>query len=255
MGNWYNRNMKKSSIFLIIIFLSIVILVSYFVFKNNEKEIVITPTIPIKEEPISLCYYYLEKNENGLYDKAYLRLDILGEKVIGEFNNFPAEKDSKTGNFEGTVGPLDPKIMGRTANLWWNSFAEGIQVKEELLVEFGDGSASALYGEMIDRGDGVYLYKDKKEIFFGPSLSQISCDDLDEIILVEKYLKDNINTITQTKPVLGGVWYPLSILINYTLNEGIFVYEDGHIQGEVRFQYEFNIKTKDIDIKNIEKVK
>ncbi len=245
--------MKKNVIVFIVLicFLVGVVLGGFWLIKNNKNKIKDENTNQvIVKEPVSLCYFYSNKTDSGLYDKASIRLDINGENVTGEFNNYPAEKDSKIGTFSGTVGPLDPKIMGRTAKLWWNSLAEGMQVKEELNIEFGDGSASALYGEMVDRGDGVYIYKDKTELSFGPSLGQISCEDLDKINAVEKYVKDNIKTIATNKPVLGGSWYVTSIFVNYTLNEGTITYEDGHIQSKATFEYKFDSNTKNVTIEN-----
>ena len=163
---------KKISILIIVVLL---IIIGFLLFRNYK---VISPTITEEQKiRVSLCYYYSNKTDNGLEDRAWLRLDITnGTNVSGEFDNYPAEKDRKTGAFIGTAGPLNQNTMGRTAELWWNSSAEGMQVKEELNVEFGDGSASALYGEMVDRGDGVYVYKDKTALSFGSSLSQIDCD-------------------------------------------------------------------------------
>jgi hypothetical protein len=170
--NHNNIMRKKISILIIIVLL---LIIGFLLFRNNK---VISPTITEEQKnPVSLCYYYLNKTDNGLYDKSWLRLDITnGVNVSGEFDSYPAEKDSKVGTFSGTAGLLNQNTMGRTAELWWNSLAEGMQVKEELNVEFGDGSASALYGEMVDRGDGVYVYKDKTALSFGPSLSQIDCE-------------------------------------------------------------------------------
>jgi len=165
--------MKKYTIFLVIL---ILLILGYFVSVQKNKE-------ATNVEPISLCYFYSKKTDIGLYDKAWLRLNLRGEKVLGEFNNYPAETDSKIGKFEGAIGPLDQKTMARTVNLWWDSFAEGIKVKEELLVEFRDRSATVAYGEMIARGDGVYVYKDKNKLTFGPSFEQVSCADLDEKIV------------------------------------------------------------------------
>ena len=245
--------MKKNIIvFVVLICVLIgVVLGGFLLTKKNKNQVKNENTNQlVAKEPVSLCYYYSNKTDRGLYDKAFLRLDINGENVSGEFNNYPAEKDSKIGIFSGTVGPLDQKIMGRTAELWWNSLAEGMQIKEELNIEFGDGSASALYGEMADRGDGVYIYKNKTELFFGPSLGQISCEDLDKIIAVEKYVRDNIKTIATNKPVLGGSWYITSIFINYTLNEGNITYEDGHMESKATFKYKFDPNTKNIIIEN-----
>ena len=70
---------------------------------------------------------------------------------------------------------MNPQTSSRMAELVWNSSAEGMNVTEELNIEFGEGSAVALFGEMIDRGDGVYVYKDKKKLSPGVQLSQFDC--------------------------------------------------------------------------------
>jgi hypothetical protein len=228
--------MKNLKIFYSVIVVCVVVVGIYLILTNSKKE---PDIIQAVKEPVSLCYIYSNKTDRGFYDKASIRLDINGENVSGEFKNIPAEKDSKVGKFKGTVGPLDKEIMGRTANLWWDSMAEGMQVKEELIIEFGDGSASALFGEMVDRGDGVYVYKNKNELSFGTELWQISCEDLVEKEIVEKYIKDNIKNIASNDPVLGGSWYVLSINTVPSTNSGEVAYEDGHIQSKATFTYEY----------------
>lgn len=214
--------------------------------KENNSEIV-------KKESVSLCYRYSKKTDRGFYDKFWLKVNIAGNEVTGEFQSLPAEKDSKIGSFTGMVGPLDQKAMARMADVWWDSFAEGMQVKEELRFSFGDGSAQIVGGEMIDRGDGVYVYKDKTKPIYGfPTMTQISCEDLDEINAVEKYVRDNIKTIATNKPVLGGSWYTTAVFINYTLNEGTVTYEDGHIESKANFTYAFDLNTKNTTITKFE---
>jgi len=132
------------------------------------------------EGPVLFCYSYSKKISDGLYDKASLKLNINNDIVSGEFNNYPAEKDSKIGSFEGLIGPLDKEITERTAVVWWNSLAEGMQVKEELIIELNGKNANVAFGEMIDRGDGVYIYKDKKKLSYDFVLSKISCDNLNK---------------------------------------------------------------------------
>jgi hypothetical protein len=161
----------------------------------------------------------------------------LGDKVTGEYQNLPAEKDSKVGIFTGTVGKMDPEIGGRIADVWGDSFAEGMRVTEQLNIEFGEGSAVALFGEMVDRGDGVYLYKDATKLTPGFQMSQTDCEALDDKITVEKYIRDNIKVIAPKKSVLGGSWYITSVSINPSAKTGTMTYEDGHIQGKASFNY------------------
>lgn len=213
---------------------------------NNQEEI---------SEPISLCYYLSKKTDIELYDRTWLKINILDDKVNGEFQHLPAETDSKIGAFEGEVGPLDPKIMGRRANVWWNSFAEGMSVKEELVIEFGEGSATVAFGEMVDRGDGVYVYKDKENLFYIEQMNQIDCNFLEEKINVEKYVQDNIKTIATNKPVLGGSWYVFSVEVIPSTNKGFVIYEDGHIQSKANFTYIYKEYTQEIEISKFEIIK
>ena len=63
-----------------------------------------------------------------------MKLDIDGGKVSGVYNFLPAQKDIKVGKFEGTVGLLNQNSMSRQASVFWDSFAEGMSVKEELKI-------------------------------------------------------------------------------------------------------------------------
>lgn len=165
--------MKK----LIITIIGIIIaaLVWFMMFHKNVSA---PSPITATTEPVMMCYYYSKKQSSGFYDRAILKMSLAGaggSQVTGEYKNLPAEKDSKSGTFTGTVGPVDPKISARTADVWWNSMAEGMQVTEQLKIVFGDGSAVAQFGEMVDRGDGTYVYKDPAHLTNGFQMSQIDC--------------------------------------------------------------------------------
>lgn len=188
-------------------------------------------------ETRSLCFYKNKKNEIDLYDRAWLELNISNNKIKGEFQNLPAETDSKIGKFVGIMDQLDQNNMSRSATLLWDSFAEGIETKEELLVKWGDGSATVAFGEMIDRGDGVYVYKNKNNLYWIEQMDQIDCENLREKLYIEKYIRDNIQTISPNKPVLGGIWYVVSVNIDSNLKTGEVLYEDGHIQNKANFKY------------------
>ena len=242
---------KKLSIILFVIF---VIVSGVYLLGNSKKEKSSAPEIidETKKEDTktSLCYLYFKKTDRNFYDEAWLKMDLTGEKVVGEFRNLPAEKDSKVGSFEGTVSVLNQQSMSRTADVWWNSFAEGMREKEELLINFGDGNAKVFFGEMVDRGDGVYVYKDKSTLKYGPELNQISCEDLNEKLTVEKYVRDNIKTIATNKEVLGGTWNVISVTAIPSVNTGDVIYEDGHIESTATFGYEFNQQDNSVSIKN-----
>jgi len=253
----------------ILIFLIILILggVSYsFVLQNKERNELAKLQELLDEEDkqnesllneeedkiISMCYYRTDKTETGLYDKSWIRIDIDGDKVKGEFQNLPAEKDSKVGKFDGTVGPVVKEKMARVANVVWDSFAEGMNNKEELIFEFGDGSATVAFGEMVNRGDGVYVYKDKANLFYQETMSQIDCEDLEEKIYMEKYVRDNIDSIAKQQEVLGGSWYVLNVYIDANNNRGEVLYEDGHIQASADFSYEYNKTSSNVNMTSFE---
>lgn len=229
--------MKKLIVSLIVIVLVVVALVLIFTKDEQIEPIIKTP------EPIAMCYKYSKQTSRGFVDRAWLQMNILGEKVTGEYQNLPAEKDSKVGTFAGTVGPMDPKISGRIADVWWNSLAEGMQVTEQLKIEFGEGSAVVLFGEMVDRGDGTYVYKDATKLTPGFQMSQTDCESLQEMLAVEKYIRDNIETIVPKEPKMKDTWYYATVLnINSLAKTGIMLitYENGQMQKEISFSYTKN---------------
>lgn len=233
-----------------LLFIGVIILLIWgfsTIYKKDAAVVVVEPTV------IPLCFYAETPTGRGLFDVALLKMNLVGDTVTGEFRNIPAEKDSKVGTFEGTVSAVDPIVMARTANVWWDSLAEGMHVTEELKIIFGEGNAQAGFGEMIDRGDGAYIYKDVSKIVYGKTMTDVACSDLDDRLLVEKYIRENIVTLAQTKPVLGGTWYITRVSLDPTPKTGMMFYEDGHIVGSATFSY-----TRDGDqvtISNIKKIK
>lgn len=169
--------MKKSILILTFTVIAIFIIVRYFP-KSTMKDTSSAET----NIPIDMCYFYEKETSTGLFDRSWVILSIVGSDVTGEFYSIPAEKDAKTGSFVGNVGPVKQQSMSRTASLLWNSSAEGMNVQEQLAIEFGDGSAVALYGEMVDRGDGIYMYKDTNALTPGFNMWQIDCMQLIEKI-------------------------------------------------------------------------
>lgn len=237
---------KKLTIIAFVVFLTIISF-NYF---NKNGEILNKINKTTSEESATLCYFYSKDTDKGFHDESWIHLNIVGEKVYGEFRYIPREKDSKIGKFEGTISPLRRESSNRTATVWWDAEAEGMTTKEELILEFSENSATVGFGEMIDRGDGVYVYKDKEKLSYIPILLKVSCDDLVEKNSVESYVKDNIKTIATNNPALGGSWYVVSINVDSSLNTGTAIYEDGHIQSKASFEYEYDQNTKNITIKN-----
>jgi hypothetical protein len=211
-------------------------------------------SMPVVEkiEPIEICYFRSDKTTSGFYDGAWLKLNIVGKNVTGEFQNLPAESDSKVGTFSGTTETLDQATMSITANVIWQSRAEGMEVPEELILKWGDGSATAGFGEMVDRGDGTYVYKDKTNLSYIKGMSQIDCVTLDEKLFAEKYVKDNIGTIATNKPVLGGTWYVVSAIATPITHNIDITYEDGHIQSKASVTYTYQKDSQSITITKFE---
>lgn len=216
-----------------VVVIVIIALAIYFLAKSPKVVI----NEPQQNTVIPFCFYYQKSTDRGLKDVAWLKFDVSGSKVAGEARNLPAEKDSKVGTFTGTVDPLKQQSMSRTIHAMWNSMAEGMQVTEELNIEYGDGSAVLKFGEMVDRGDGVYVYKDATNLTSGPTMSQVDCDALNERLAVEQYIRAQINQIAPKKATLGGTWYVTSIDINPTNHTALVSYEDGHALVKTTFEY------------------
>lgn len=191
--------MKKLLIIaLSLIVIIMILLVINVLFFTEDKQLTTSSINSTSSQPILMCYQYSKQTQRGYTDRALLKLSILGDKVTGEYKNLPAEKDSKVGTFIGSVGVMDPKISGRIADVWWNSTAEGINVTEQLKIIFGEGSAVALFGEMVDRGDGVYIYKDISKLTSGFQMTQTysDCSFSDIVGVVNSVIDKNTKTIS-----------------------------------------------------------
>jgi hypothetical protein len=206
---------------------------------SNKKPVAVTPE-PQSEQSVEMCYLYDKKMPSGFSDRALLKMSLSGKggaQVTGEYKNLPAESDSKVGTFNGTAEPMDPTISARTADVWWNSMAEGMTVTEQLKIVFGEGSAVAQFGEMVEQSDGTYIYKDPAHLTNGFQMSQVDCEYLNDMTTVEDYLKKNIATIAPKKSALGGTWYVITTTVNPASHTGSVTYEDGHIQETSSFSY------------------
>jgi hypothetical protein len=246
----YTANMKK-----ILVLIAACILIAGVLLISRNKAMPQEDTavpLPVAVQSVELCFYHETETDRGLYDVSWARLVLSGGEVVGEFRSIPAEKDSKIGPFEGVVGDVDPFAMARTADVWWRAEGEGIQNTEQLRIIFGEGTAQAGFGEMIDRGDGTYIYKDPSSLFYGTSMSDVACSDIDDRVVVAEYVRENIATLAPSEPILGGSWYAAAIHIDPAIREGVMTYEDGHMQQSAIFTYE---RTDDqVTISNIEKI-
>jgi len=230
--------MKKILLIVLIIGLIVVL---YLSFRDGKTSEVIEEGIVIDDGKIvSLCFDYQGRGLNDIKDTMWLRMDMKGGQIYGDFANLPAEKDSKVGSFNGVVGPLEQDIAGRTAHVTWKAFAEGTEVLEELIIQFGEGSAVTFWGEMVEGGEGVYVYKDLNNLTPSETMSQIDCDALNEKLEVQKFVIKNIKDIATNDPVLGGSWHGIDATIIPSTKTGEVVYEDGHIRSKATFSYEIN---------------
>ncbi len=226
-----------------VLYLALVIVIGAgaYILVTREKPFPVVPDTGMQVTtlvPMELCFAtYGPVQESGIADTHTLRILLDGTKVTGELKFLPAEKDSKVGLFTGEVSSVDPYMMGRTVTAIWDTFAEGMNTKEELSIIFGEGTASIGFGPMVDRGDGVYIYKDTNKLTYGENMTDVACNDLDDRSTVEKYIRENIKTITPEKAVLGGSWYVTRIEINPSKKTGAAAYEDGHIVGKISFSY------------------
>jgi hypothetical protein len=74
-------------------------------------------------------------------------------------------------------------------------------------------------------------------------MSQTNCESLQEMLVVEKYIRDNIETIVPKEPKMKDVWYYATVLnINSLAKTGtmLVTYENGQMQKEINFSYSKN---------------
>lgn len=220
-----------------IIILLIVIVVFIIFFIVSQKRELFSDIEPISQEPTSLCFYNETLTQSGLHDRSWLRLNFAEEKVSGEYHNVPAEKDSKFGNFQGIYSKDELGVMSR-ADVLWEAEAEGTIVSEQLLINFTETEALVAFGEMKLGENNTYVYSDPENISYWQTLPYLPCADLDERMLVEKYIRENIKTLIAEEAVLGGNWYVVSLVIDPVENIAMVTSEDGHIQNISTFSYE-----------------
>lgn len=250
--------MNSKVIKLIIIIPIITVAITAIILNTTSKKEVlmeIKKTGTIEETPTgykNFCYYRSEKTEKGIYDKTWIKLNIIGDKVTGEYQNIPADSDSKTGTFEGTIYQPNEKIIKKHADVWWNSRTKGIEIKEELAVEWNDESATVGLGEMIQRQDGIFVYRDKTKLIYTKPINQVDCDSLNEKLSVEQYIRENIGIIVPNKPVLGSTWYAILVVANPVSKTGEVIYDDGSVQQRANFTYTYEQTSQSISITTFE---
>lgn len=221
--------MKYIVIFFIVGFALFLVLGS----KTDKNAPVVVTENSIEQK---ICYLYSQKNANGLIDSSWLEMTIKGSDVNGQFNDLPAEKDSKKGFFKGTI----VNNNNSEVQAYWDAQAEGMTVKEELFIIFNSTQAQVAYGEMTKNDDGSYSYADKSKLTYGRAMEKIDCNLLFEKNNVESYIRQNAKIIITDSTVLGGSWYITSVNVDANTNIAEIEYEDGHIagKGNIMYQYE-----------------
>ena len=229
----YNQKIILLSLLILVIIIGVFLDIKQ---KTNEK---IAKELSNKEEKQienigketeKYCFYKNTQNQNGFFDTAWISFEINENKINGEFRNLPGGTDGMIGDFEGYISPSlsDNKI---NANTIWNSYAEGMYDKRELNFSYTK--------------ENVFV-----EFARGIVLNKIDCNNLEEKIEIEKYIRENIKEIATNEEVLGGSWYVTIVLINPDTKTGEISYEEGHIESDATFTYEYNKENKTIDIIN-----
>lgn len=243
-----NKFIFKKIILILLIIITLILIV-FSLLKNLSVNKITDSEISIDNK--EYCYYKEDFKTSGYRDVAWMKISEDGNTVEGEFRNLPAETDSKVGLFTGLIIKSDLKNNTKTADVVWDTFAEGMNNKEQLIFDYGNDFAIVYFGEMQEEGEsGVYVFKDKNNLFPQNKMNNMDCLELEEKISVEQYVRENIKNISNIKEVLGGNWYVTKLKIDNQNNTGEVEYEDGHILDRASFDYEYDIATKNINVLN-----
>lgn len=166
-----NHTKRRFGIFVVLILAVVIIL--FVILSQNTTETNNSISEGSVISPVKQCYIW--NTEAG--DKATLIVTTTGTNAEGSFSLLPAEKDSKTGIFTGTISALAGDSDTRIIHGWWNTISEGVSAKEELLVNLTDHTASVGFGVMREDGEGNYVYADVSKLSYQPVLQQTDCSD------------------------------------------------------------------------------
>lgn len=89
-------------------------------------------------------------------DTVMFEMNRKGDSINGSFMLKPQEKDKKSYVFKGV-------LTGNKANVIARASAEGQTVNEELFFTITDSAVAVKLGEMQQKKDGVWYYKDKNK--------------------------------------------------------------------------------------------
>ncbi len=116
---------------------------------------------------------YIWNTESG--DKATLKIVPGKDTTVTGFLSYrPAQKDSKVGQFSGVRTQQGGVAI---VSAQWTVLAEGAVSTEELSLLIEEPIAKIGFGEMKDRGDGVYEYAAPSTIVYSVPLERTDCAD------------------------------------------------------------------------------
>lgn len=229
----------------IVIIFAVLVLVAFVIgIAKDSTPSVSIPTVPVATAPTTTeyCYYSSTKASTGLYDRTLMRITETNGRVTGDFRMLPAEKDSKSGTFDGTS-------TGGIATLIWHTQGEGMTADEELLIKYNEMSAQAAFGEMIRGANGVYVYKDKSRAVYQTLIPATDCTTLDEVLAVEKYIRTtDLSTLTKESAVLGGKLFVTSVVADPMMHTAMVSFEDGHNAFKGMVNYSYDPTTKKVTV-------
>lgn len=94
--------------------------------------------------------------EYTVRDTMMFEMNRKGDSISGSFLMKPQEKDKKSYVYKGV-------LTGNKANVIADASAEGQTVKEELFFTITDSAVAIKLGEMQQKKDGIWYYKDKNK--------------------------------------------------------------------------------------------
>ena len=107
-------------------------------------------------------------------DKATMTITQTGTNVTGIFNYNPAEKDSETGSFSGTISDATTS-QSQVIESTWNVSGEGMTANQQLRILIDGAVAKPGFGEMKDAGNNSYIYANPDAISYSLALDQTDC--------------------------------------------------------------------------------
>lgn len=222
----------------IIIAFSILAGVSYIVYLYNQKD-ALNQNIPFESQTAEYCYEQQFVSEYKLMDINYrdyytLVMNTVGNDVTGELSYMPSQKDTKTGNIQGTITKDDTSNRSIFTGTW-TAYAEGDTYKENIVIVFGPSDAKVFENQdTLDKSISDFDFVTPNII-----LPKIDCDYVYERQKATDTFMASFDTLVSNVPELGGSFYPLLIYVD-TLNDTLYcVYEDGHVQYSESFVYQY----------------